>query len=188
MRMTSLSLCLAVSLLAACASDDDLGSVEQAASVHLKGGKNAEPTFRDLGRALRASGALAGLGNGDVYVFLDATANATTSCQNPGNGEHFPPGQEPDPVSVSGSTVIPDEQLKNGTTPFSVTTDEAPATIAGAPDCPNASWTEHLLDLAFTTATITVEQPLGTEVLTLDCTFSSPTTDGNVPSGNVSCQ
>lgn len=44
------------------------------ASVHLKGGKNAQPSFTDLGLQLNASGALSGLGNGDVLVTLDATA------------------------------------------------------------------------------------------------------------------
>ena len=46
-----------------------------ASSVHLKGGKNAEPTFTDGGLTLRATGELSGLGNGDVLVTsgLDGT-------------------------------------------------------------------------------------------------------------------
>ncbi len=39
-----------------------------ASSVHLKGGKNAEPSFVDNGLSLSASGELAGLGFGDVLV------------------------------------------------------------------------------------------------------------------------
>ena len=35
--------------------------------------------------------------------------------------------------------------------------------------------------------TITVEQPAGTTVLTVSCSFSAPTTDGNVPRADVSC-
>jgi len=42
-------------------------------------------------------------------------------------------------------------------------------------------------DLAFTDATITVEQPAGTTVLTVSCTFSSPTSNGDVPGSHVSC-
>ncbi len=41
-------------------------------SVHLKGGANAVPSFTDLGLTLKGSGALAGLGFGDVIVDLVA--------------------------------------------------------------------------------------------------------------------
>lgn len=41
--------------------------------------------------------------------------------------------------------------------------------------------------MAFTSATITVEQPPGTTVLTVTCTFASPTTDGAVSARDVSC-
>lgn len=41
--------------------------------------------------------------------------------------------------------------------------------------------------MAFTTAVITVEQPPGTVVLTVTCTFSAATSNGAVPGGNVSC-
>lgn len=162
-------------------------SVVFAASVHLKGGRNAKPSFTDGGLTLNASGALAGLGNADVLVTLDATADVTSSCINPGTGEQRPPGQNPAPITVTGSQAIPAEEIKNGTTPFSVTTVSPGPTIAGAPDCPNPRWTETIDDLAFTSATITVEQPAGTVVLTVMCTFSEPTSDGPVPSGNVSC-
>jgi hypothetical protein len=157
-----------------------------AASVHLKGGRNAEPAFADNGLTLQASGALAGLGNGDVLVTLSATADVTSTCTNPA-GANQPPGQNPAPITVTGSQAIPQGEIKNGTTPFAVET-VAPATpIAGAPDCPNPHWTEAITDLAFTSATITVEQPPGTLVLTVSCSFSSPTADGSVPGGNVSC-
>jgi hypothetical protein len=59
--------------------------------------------------------------------------------------------------------------------------------IAGAPDCPNPTWTELIEDLALTSATITVEQPPGTVVLTVTCQFGSPTANGAVPGGNVTC-
>jgi hypothetical protein len=158
-----------------------------AASVHLKGGKNAEPTFTDGGLTLNGSGAIAGLGNGDVLVTLVAAADVTSSCINPGNGEHRPPGQNPAPITVSGGQAIPEEELKNGSTPFSVTTVAPSPTIAGAPDCPNSSWTETIEDLAFTSAVITVEQPEGTTVLTVTCTFAPATSDGAVPGNTVNC-
>lgn len=157
------------------------------ASVHLKGGKNAKPAFHDGGLYLAASGALSGLGNGDVLVTLDATADVYATCINPGSGEHRPPGQNPADINVTGSQAIPAEEVKNGNTPFSVVTDPPPANIEGAPDCPNTLWEERIDDLAFTSATITVEQPAGTTVLTVSCWFDPPTADGDAPAASVSC-
>ncbi|MGH2437973.1 MAG: hypothetical protein ACRDFA_13415, partial [bacterium] len=56
-----------------------------------------------------------------------------------------------------------------------------------APGCPNPNWTQTIDDLLFKTATITVEQPAGTLVLTVTCTFSAPTTNGAVSRGDVEC-
>jgi hypothetical protein len=158
-----------------------------ASSVHLKGGKNAEPVFTDLGLALEASSALSGLGGGDILISIVAAANVTSSCFNPGNGQHRPPGQNPAPITVTGSEAIPEGEIKNGTVPFDVMTSAPASTIAGAPDCPNGGWVESIEDLGFTSAVITVEQPVGTVVLTVSCTFSSPTKNGAVPAGQVSC-
>jgi len=159
-----------------------------ASSVHLKGGTHAEPDFTDNGLTLTAAGELAGLGNGDVVVTMSATADVTATCSNPSqDGVHQPPGQNPAPITVTGSSTIPATEIKNGNTPFTVTTEPPETPIAGAPDCPNKSWTELITDVAFTSATITVEQPEGTLVLTVDCTFSSPTSDGSVPGNNVTC-
>ena len=157
-----------------------------AGSVHLKGGRNATPSFTDNGLTLTASGELAGLGNGDVLVTVTATANPQATCTNPG-GQSKVPGQNPAPVDVTGSVAIPASEIKNGNTPFSVTTLAPASPIPGAPDCPNSSWSETITDMAFTSATITVEQPAGNVVLTISCTFSSPTSDGSVAKGSVSC-
>ncbi len=168
-------------------------AVATAASVHLKGGANAKPSFTDNGLTLTASGALSGLGNGDIAVVLTATANTTATCTNPA-GKTQPPGQNPAPTTVKGSQFIPSSSIdKNGNVPFGVTTDAPTTPIAGAPECPNPQWTETITDLAFTSATIQVYQPAdpsgtgGTLVLTVTCTFSSPTSNGPVPSGNVTC-
>jgi hypothetical protein len=157
-----------------------------AQSVHLKGGSNAQPIFIDLGVALESAGAISGLGNGDVLISLTAEANVTATCTN--QGGNAAPGQNPARVSVSGGQAIPEEELKNGTTPFDVLT-VAPATIIpGAPDCANPNWREEITDLFFTSAVLTVEQPVGTPVLTVSCTFTPPTVNGLVPRASVACQ
>jgi hypothetical protein len=156
-------------------------------SVHLKGGRNAEPAFTDNGLTLTGSGALSGLGNGDVLVTLTATANPTATCGNPGGNTWEAPGQNPAEVTVTGSVSLPESEIKNGNTPFSVTTDAPTTPVPGAPDCPNSAWTEIIVDMAFTSATITVEQPEGTVVLTVSCTISPPSSNGPVPKADVSC-
>jgi hypothetical protein len=156
-----------------------------AQNVHLKGGARAQPAFMDLGLSLNAAGSLAGLGNGDVLVTITAQANVTSTCTNQGGNQA--PGQNPAPITVTGSEAIPADEIKNGTTPFDVTTVAPPSSIAGAPDCPNTNWTETITDLLFTSATITVEQPAGNLVLTVSCTFSEPTLNGAVPRANVTC-
>jgi hypothetical protein len=159
-------------------------SATLAASVHFK--QNRDPSFIDGGVILTASGALAGLGNGDVLVSLVAHADTVSTCTNPA-GQTQPPGQNPAPITVAGSEAIPASEVKNGTTPFLVTT-EAPVTIIpGAPDCPNPQWTERIQDLKFTSAIVTVQQPPGTVVLSTTCTFTPATSDGQVPRAQVSC-
>ena len=161
-----------------------LGTSAYASSVHLKP-PNKNPNFTDLGLVLQAAGNLAGLGNGDVVVTLTAQADVTSTCTNQGGNQA--PGQNPAPITVTGSQEIPESELKNGTTPFNVQTQPPVTPIAGAPDCPNTNWTEMIDDLAFTSALIVVQQNLQV-VLQVSCTFSPATANGSVPAGNVSCQ
>jgi hypothetical protein len=90
-------------------------------------------------------------------------------------------------VTLTGTQSIPQEEIKNGNVSFRVRTEAPESPIPGAPDCPNPRWTETITDIAFTSALLTVEQPEGTVVLTADCTFNSPTSDGSVPKSNYTC-
>jgi len=107
---------------------------------------------------LSASGRIAGLGNADAIVYLDATANPTTTCRSPGGNEA--PGQNPAPIHITGvATVNPDNDPKNGSRSFLVTTDPpVQPTRAKTAGCPNNNWTAHIDNLDFTSATITVKQ------------------------------
>ena len=160
-----------------------------ASNVHLKP-PNANPTFTDQGLTLNVTGGLAGLGTGDVLVDMTAQANATAVCTNP-SGQNKPPGQNPAPVTVSGQEVIPGTEVKNGNATFNVTTLAPTTPIAGAPGCPNSSWTETITDLSFTSADITIHQPAtsspSTTVLEPTCGFTPSTVNGLVPSGDVAC-
>ena len=129
-----------------------------ASSVHFKHGS---PTFTDNGVTLTASGALTGLGNGDVFIGLDAT------CTNKGGNQA--PGQNPASVDVSGGEAIPASEIKNGNLTFSVTTEPPAQPTAAEAGCPSANWTAAITDIDFTSATITVEQG---GVVVLEQTFT----------------
>jgi hypothetical protein len=160
-----------------------MGVTAYASNVHLKPPR-ATPSFMDKILTLSAWGELAGLGSGDVVVLMVANANATATCTNKGTSQA--PGQNPAPVTVAGVAVIPESEIKNGTTPFSVETEGPTTPITGAPGCPNSNWTEDITDLSFTDATVTSQQG-GNTVLTVSCTFSPSTSNGAVPDSAVSC-
>jgi hypothetical protein len=164
-----------------------------AASPHLKG--NNPIVFTDNILVLRATVSYAGLGNFDTLQTLDATANPTATCTNPA-GATQPPGQNPAQVNVTGSTAVPAGDIKNGNVTIPTTTNAPVTPIPGAPDCPNPQWTENITDMAFTSATIKLFQDqnadgdfldAGELVLTVNCTFSPPTSNGQVPRSGFTC-
>jgi hypothetical protein len=122
-------------------------------AVHFK----KTPTFIDNGTTLTASGAIAGLGNGDIRVRLLSSGTPQAGCVNP-SGAHRPGGQQP-AVVVSGTQDIGGNQIKNGSVSFSVTTAEP--TVPSDPKaagCPGANWTVVLDDVSFTDNTVCVYQ------------------------------
>ena len=137
--------------------------VATAASVHFKHGS---PVFTDQGLSLTGSGALTGLGNGDVVITVTATGQPVASCTNP-SGATQPPGQNPAEVTLTGVEAIPGSEIKNGNLNFSVNSGSPVSPVPGAPGCPNPNWTENISDVIFAghSATITVYQP---------CTDTSP--------------
>jgi len=154
--------------------------------------KQGSPKSTDNGLTLTVFGALVGLGNGDVRLKVGATGNPKAQCCNP-SGACKVPGQNPAAANVTSATVnIPSGSLKNGNTPFSVTTDPPTSPIPGAPECPGSSWTENITGFAFTQAALRIQQSSAeglsdfTDVVSACITYNPPTANGAVSSANFS--
>jgi hypothetical protein len=122
-----------------------------AAKVHIPGQKIV---FLDIGTQLETFLKLAGLGNGDVTVTIEAAGTADVTILNP--GENDPPGQQVG-IVASGSETIPSDQIKNGTVVLSLTTEPLDEDDVAA-DLPNPNWSIEINDVTFEEVTVTVVQ------------------------------
>jgi uncharacterized protein YraI len=116
----------------------------------IESGANA-PVCTDIGTQVRCTGKVAGLGGTTFEITIEAEGTATVVCINPAG--HRAPGQDT-AVTVEGSTG-PLPTPRNGQFVFSITTD-APAPLPPTPTCPNVQWMPQIVDVTFTTATLTL--------------------------------
>jgi hypothetical protein len=94
---------------------------------------------------------VSGLGGTTFEITIEAAGIASVECTNPGG--NVAPGQDT-AVTVSGTTE-PQPTPRNGQFVFTVTTDN-PEPLPPTPTCPNDMWTPNIVDVTFTTATLTL--------------------------------
>jgi hypothetical protein len=109
------------------------------------------PTCTDTGTQVECSGKVAGLGGTTFEIIIEADGIASVECTNP--GENVAPGQDT-AVTVEGTTE-PQPTPRNGQYRFTVSTDD-PEPLPPKPTCPNNQWTPDIVDVTFTTATLTL--------------------------------
>jgi hypothetical protein len=122
-------------------------AVASAQSGHFVG----TPTCTDIGTQLQCTGKVAGLGGTTFEITIEAAGIASVECTNPGG--NVAPGQDTS-VTVAGTTE-PQPTPRNGQAQFTVTTDD-PEPLPATPTCPNNQWTPNIVDVTFTTATLTL--------------------------------
>jgi hypothetical protein len=133
-----------------------LCSAAFSASVHFKGGKRSAPSFTDEGLVLEGCVKIAGLGNEDVFITIEATGVASATCANPSGFES--PGINKVPITSSATEVIEAEEIKNGNVSLCITTEEPGDVSAREAGCPNNNWDANIYDVEFDSVTVTVEQ------------------------------
>jgi hypothetical protein len=135
-------------------------------SLHfLPGG---EPTFNlsGDGRTVTVEFTIAGIGNKPVDASLTVNGTADVSVQNPGNGAHFPPGQQVPFILVTDDFV--QTENKNGSVTFTATftiTDEAILDSLNV----KPKWDGIVNSASITSASLSITQ--GNQELTGSATF-----------------
>jgi hypothetical protein len=105
----------------------------------------------DIGLQVTCTGKVAGLGGTTFEIRISASGIASVECTNPGG--NVAPGQDT-AVDVAGTTG-PLPTPRNGQFVFSITTD-VPPDPPPTPTCPNDMWDPDIVDVTFTTATLTL--------------------------------
>jgi hypothetical protein len=123
----------------------------------IEGGGNA-PECTDEGTTVSCDGKVAGLGGTTFEITIEADGIASVECTNP--GDNVAPGQDT-AVTVEGGTG-PLPTPRNGQFVFNIETDD-PEPLPPTPTCPNDQWTANIVDVTFTTATLTLFED-GTQV------------------------
>ena len=116
----------------------------------IEGGGNA-PECTDEGTTVECTGKVAGLGGTTFEITIEADGIASVVCINPAG--HRAPGQDT-AVTVEGGTG-PLPTPRNGQFVFTIETDD-PEPLPPTPTCPNNQWTPDIVDVTFTTATLTL--------------------------------
>jgi hypothetical protein len=168
-----------ITILLATAAATAFGNAAQADPTF-----KSEPRFLDLGVSLFSRQPIEGLPATRGIVTLIAEANVAAECTNPGGGSRAVTAE---PIEVAGFQRIFRKAINNGEFRMRIVTIPPDADIDGAPDCPSDKWTETITDLLFTSAILTVQQPIGHTVLTTSCAFTPPTANGRIPAANVIC-
>ena len=109
------------------------------------------PVCTDEGTTVECTGKVAGLGGTTFEIRISAAGIASVECTNPGG--NVAPGQDT-AVNVAGTTG-PLPTPRNGQFVFTIATDEPPQPPP-TPTCPNDMWEANIVDVAFTTATLTL--------------------------------
>ena len=133
-----------------------LGAAQtQAANVHFVEGPNFSIND-DL--TVSCTGKLAGLGNKDIRIVVEAEGEATVTLFNPAG--QFVPGQNKIPVVAFGEVRISKDEIKNGNVVFSLSTSSLDPGPLDPRDfgAPNVHWHAVVTDIQITSATITVYQ------------------------------
>jgi hypothetical protein len=109
------------------------------------------PECSDEGTTVLCDGKVAGLGGTTFEITVEAPGIASVECTNPGG--NVAPGQDT-AVTVAGTTG-PQPTPRNGSVRFTIQTDD-PEPLPPTPTCPNNQWTPDIVDVTFTTATLTL--------------------------------
>jgi hypothetical protein len=140
-------LLVAMLVLAACL----VPTPASASSGHFIAGGAQAPVCSDIGLQVECSGKAAGLDGTTFEVLIEAQGVAEVECVNPAGNRA--PGQDTT-LPVDGTTG-PLATPRNGQSLFTVTTD-SPAPMPSTPTCPNEQWTAVVVDVAFTSALLTL--------------------------------